>query len=374
MPKGIRQILFDHEIFRRQNFGGISRYFTEIISGINHTTGYKALPPKFCSSNVYLKEHGLAQFYNAAAGDSLFKKVLWKFENRQLYNRLRKGSFDVFHPTYYGTYFLELLTGKPFVITVHDMIHENYLDSRNEYHGEETKGKLALLSKAAHIIAVSNYTKKQIIRHFPDIDQDKISVVYHGVNIQRGIAFNAEIPGLPEKYLLFIGTKKHYKNFFWLVESVRDYLKSTDIKLVCAGGFDFDGFELDFLANLGLLNHVQHVPFNTTAELAAIYNRAVCFIFPSLEEGFGMPILEAFACNCPALLSNSSCFPEIAGDAALYFEPGNKEDLIEKIETLRTDKHLRSELIQKGKVRVADFDWAKTVAAHIEIYNKLLGK
>lgn len=369
-----KKVFFDSEIFRRQNFGGISRYFAELITGINETPGYEVIPQKFFSQNIYLQERGLNNRASAYSNNDIFKKAYWRFENRQLHDKLKKGGFDVFHPTYYTPYFLAYLPpDKPFVLTVHDMIHENYLDSRNEYYGEETNGKFALIPKAAHLIAVSQYTKSQIIRHFPDISADKISVVYHGANMNPGISGDSKGLHLPEKYLLFIGIKKHYKNFFWLAASLRDYLKANNIKILCAGGHDFDGFERQFLADAGLEKHVLYTSFSTQQQLAAIYKNAICLVYPSIEEGFGMPILEAFACECPVVLSNSSCFPEIAQDAALYFAPGNAQQLIDNITLIIEDKTVRSALIEKGKLRPADFSWKKTVARHIDIYNNITG-
>lgn len=373
MAKANRQILFDHEIFRRQDFGGISRYFAELMEGINKTPGYKAFPESIFSRNVYLRERKLDGIAGTFGNNDLFKKAYWKLENRQLYSKLKQGRFAVFHPTYYTPYFLHYLPqDKPFVLTVHDMIHENHLDSRNEYYGEETNGKMALIPKAAHIVAVSHYTKSQIIRHYPDISPDKISVVYHGANLK--ISVNADKSGLnlPEKYILFIGVKKHYKNFFWLAESLHDYLKSENIKMICAGGYDFDGFERRFLAQTGLEQHIVHQPFSTDQQLAALYKHAICFVYPSVEEGFGMPILEAFACGCPVVLSNSSCFPEIARDAALYFEPGDQQKLLSNIEAVRADSVTRSELIEKGLLRLADFSWERSAAEHIKIYDNLI--
>lgn len=370
------KILFDQQIFRKQNYGGISRYFTALITGLAKQPGCEVLPQKFISANVYLKANALIKHGTLINADSksktLLKKIALKNESQAIAARIKNARFDVFHPTYYNDTFLSYIPkNKPFVLTVHDMIHESYYDKIHEYLSDETKQKLALIPRAHHIIAVSNYTKSQVLSYFPQIDEKKISVIYHGTNFQLP-AESRKPAGLPEKYLLFTGIKKHYKNFFWLAETIADYLKQNNIILLCAGGFDFDTYENDFLSNLGLKQHVKHIAVNSDDEIMAVYKYAECFIFPSLSEGFGMPVLEAFACECPVILSNSSCFPEIAGDAALFFEPGNKIDLLQKIDTLLKDKSLTADLVKKGKERAKAFTWEKSVAQHLAVYQSLL--
>lgn len=346
------------------------------MTGIAKQPGYKVLPKKFFSNNVYLSGNNLNSFKwlknISFKGKPLVEKLILKAEAYSTANRIKQGKFDVFHPTYYHPAFLTYIPkNKPFVLTVHDMIHESYFDKIHEYLSEETKHKIALIPKADHIIAVSQYVKNQILKYFPQIDEKKISVIYHGTNLQPHTAINKP-SGLPEKYLLFIGLKKHYKNFFWLAESLKDYLKQHDITLLCAGGFDFDTYESDFISVIDLRQYVKHITINSDDELISLYENAECFIFPSLAEGFGIPVLEAFACGCPVILSNSSCFPEIAGDAAMYFEPGDKDDLLQKIDTIRHNKTVRNTLVEKGAERVKLFTWEKTVARHLEVYNLLL--
>jgi glycosyltransferase involved in cell wall biosynthesis len=357
----MKRILFDQQIFRKQKFGGISRYFTELMTGINKHPGYVALPKKFYSDNVYLAENNLTSFNRVrgsknSGSKNLIEKLIIKAENY----------------TYYDSGFLQYLPkNKPLVLTVHDMIHESYYDKMLEYLHEETKHKMKLIPRADHIIAVSQYTKNQVLKYFPSINEDKISVIYHGISLQPD-AGGIKPANLPDKYLLFIGIKKHYKNFFWLAESLKDYLKQNDMVLICAGGAAFDTFELDFITRLGLNDYIQHIPVNSDAEIAALYTNAVCFLFPSLIEGFGMPILEAFICGCPAVIADSSCFPEIAADAALYFMPGNKEDLLEKIDLVRNNTVLKQELRKKGMERAKQFSWEKSIAQHLNVYNALL--
>ena len=110
--------------------------------------------------------------------------------------------------------------------------------------------------------------------------------------------------------------------------------------------------------------------FVSDNQLAYLYQHALCFVFPSLYEGFGIPVLEAFASGCPVLLSNASCFPEVGGDAALYFDPYNPEEMAKTIENVVSDSNLRTQMIQRGHERVKAFSWDKTAAQTAEFYKK----
>lgn len=371
------RILFDPQIFRKQRFGGISRYFSELIAGINRHGGYRALPSRFYADNTYLTAHNLSRF-NWIRDSKNFtvkakvEKLILKEETQRIQTRLKKGKFEVFHPTYYNPHFLKYLPKhKPFVLTVHDMIHEAYHDNMYEYLSEETRHKITLIPKADHIIAVSQHTKNEILKYFPKVSEGKISVIHHGTSLKVN-AVTKKPAGLPDNYLLFIGIKKHYKNFFWLAKALKGYLKQNDIALVCGGGFDFDEFEINFINELNLKRYIKHIAINTDEDVVALFENAACFIFPSLAEGFGIPILEAFACECPVILANSSCFPEVAGDAALYFEPGSQEDLIEKISIICQNKTVKAGLVNKGLDRLKQFSWENTVAQHLKIYDSLI--
>ena len=106
--------------------------------------------------------------------------------------------------------------------------------------------------------------------------------------------------------------------------------------------------------------------------LSYAYSKAKCFVFPSLYEGFGIPTLEAFSCGCPVILSSTSSFPEVGGDAVIYANPYDEEDMREKILAVISDENLRDTLINKGRERLKLFDWDKTVAETLKCYEKLL--
>jgi glycosyltransferase involved in cell wall biosynthesis len=285
-------------------------------------------------------------------------------------SKLKSNNFDVFHPTYYDTYFLDYLKNKPFVLTVHDMIHEKFIELfRDDISAQPTiENKKKLITKASHIIAISENTKKDIIEIY-GVSESKISVVYHATSILENQYVDLD---LPKEYILFVGSRYNYKNFRGFVESIAEFLIEKEINLLCIGQA-FNTSELDFLKELNIQQHCHH-KIVKDAELYQIYNAALFFVFPSYYEGFGIPVLEAFQSRCPVLLSNTSCFLEIAQDAALYFDPYSKHDMREKVEYMIQNKEVREDLIRKGAIRVKDFNWTNSSEQTAEVYMKVLKK
>ena len=384
------KVLFDYQIFETQTFGGISRYYVELIKkfGKNNLIDWE-LPITY-SNNIYLeKEPELFKYlkkkkdpfsYFLPDFDFKGKWKLYKtvnkltgfpkeeFANRELsLKRIKEKDFDIFHPTYYNDYYLEYVTDKPFVITVHDMIHEKFSAENlvTDFHSD-TKQKV--IEKATKVIAISQNTKKDLIELFK-VDEKKIEVIYQANSLQSDYDFApfSQNLKLPEKYLLFVGNRKGYKNFNFFIHSVAPILKiNKNIFIVCTGT-DFSQEELDSFSNLGISNQMKH-HFVDDASLVFLYKNALAFVFPSLYEGFGIPILEAFSCGCPALLSNTSSLPEVGGDAALYFNPANKDSMYEAVKSICNNENMRLEMRQKGYERLKLFSWEKTALETKAVY------
>src|SRR5579871_3448221 len=176
------KILFDNRIYKQQNFGGISRYFAELIKGIKTTAGFEAIPEFYYSKNIHLRDANLTHWNKLSdaspfTGKGHIENLIKKNEEKKIINFIRGNNFQVFHPTYYDTYFLDYLdTSIPFVLTIHDMIHELYYDPLLEQVGTLTINKKTLIAKATHIVAVSQNTKNDILRFYPETDKDKITV------------------------------------------------------------------------------------------------------------------------------------------------------------------------------------------------------
>lgn len=365
------KILYDHQTFNLQTYGGISRYFFELMNQFSKWPDVRFELSLRYSDNHYLENSGFAD-YRSFCGGYKFRgrNIIMRFFNeRNSRKSLIKQDFDVFHPTYYGTYFLDCVGGRPFVLTIYDMIHEIFGGSLPA--GDKTaENKRALAQRAAKIIAISENTKKDIIKYY-GVDEDKISVIYLGNSLAETPARTVNL-ALPEKYLLFVGARIRYKNFDKFIRSVRPLMEQDDkLNIVCTGVTAFSIQEKQMFDDLKIRNRVHWFMVNDS-ELAALYRRAVAFVFPSLYEGFGIPVLEAFACGCPAILSRTSSLPEIGGDAVEYFDPENEDDIRETVRKVITDKNKQKDLRQKGIVRVKQFSWEKTAKQTLDVYRSII--
>ena len=329
------KILYDHQIFTSQKYGGISRYFYELIKLIEFEKDESIQVTTSCllSNNHYITNKDCVNHINFISRNEFRGKIrimsLINTSNSIL--KLRKQSFDIFHPTYYDDYFLKHIGNKPYVVTVHDMIHEKFsnLFPKND---KTSFKKRKIVTSASKIIAISENTKKDLIELFK-IQESKIEVIYHGNslsinNIDKNKMLKIE---LPKKYILFVGERGGYKNFFRFINSTNKLLnEDKDLTIVCVGGRKFTETELLLLKTLKNSNRILRFDLNDQ-QLIYFYSNALAFVFPSLYEGLGIPILEAFACKCPLICSNTGSFPEIAHNAAEYFDPYDNDSIYNSI-------------------------------------------
>ena len=370
------RILCDSQIFRVQKFGGVSRYCAELIHGLKKNKDIQVLPNRFFSNNHHLRLLGLTRHNFIANSQNLpgkryIEKFILRKEEKFLFENIQHGNFDIYHPTYYNPAYLKFLPkNKPLVVTIHDMTYELYYDNEFKTVHQESINKKNIIERATHIICPSENTKQDILNLYPELSAGSISVIHHGSSLPDDI--NQNNIDLPPTYLLYIGKRGKYKNFNWLLKSIAGFLNQNDISLICAGGKPFSIDEENFITDLNIRDKVRYEGISNDRDLATMYKKAACFIYPSSHEGFGIPILEAYSSGCPALLAKSSCFPEIGGDAALYFENGNQGQLMEQLKRVLSDKAFADNLRNKGRARLKDFSWEKTVEQHIEVYKKIL--
>jgi len=207
------------------------------------------------------------------------------------------------------------------------------------------------------VIAVSHYTKSQLLHHFVDVDPQRVVVCYHGVT--RVDPDGATLEKLADQppFLLYVGRRNGLKNFDRLAAAyAQSSAPAAGIRLVAFGGGQPDRRELARLEALGIS---QLVIFNAgdDAVLAAHYAAAVGLVYPSIDEGFGFPPLEAMQHRCPVGASRAGAIPEIVKDAALLFDPIDETAMAESIDQLLTDSHLRARLSEQGLVHASTFSW-----------------
>ena len=195
-----------------------------------------------------------------------------------------------------------------------------------------------------------------------------IYVIPHGAPTKPPVSYPSPF-SFP--YVLFVGARLLYKNFGPFVEECAIVIEHhPKLHIVCTGS-PFSEDEQKLIAEHNLSQNIIQL-FASEQELQSLYQNAVAFVYPSAYEGFGMPILEAFSCECPVMLNNASCFPEVGGDAAIYFDINRRGDLAEHILSFyKTSSYDRNALIIKGKERLKQFSWNKSAQKLKQIYNNL---
>lgn len=254
--------------------------------------------------------------------------------------------------------------GMPYVTTAHDMIQavlqkKFYVSWK---HKVDIARQKAALRGARLVIAVSRHTKDDVVR-VAGVDPDRIVVVHNGIDPGFGADTGAGLErlSLPEKFVLHVGGIDWRKNVPLLLDSFKRLADETpDYHLVVAGQIENDPRYPSFLkmiADRGLEEKVHMPGYVTRRELAALYARARVFVYPSLYEGFGYPVLEAMACGAPVVTTNVSSIPEVAGDAAALADPEDSAAFSEALVRVAGSAEEREKLSAAGVRRAAMFSW-----------------
>jgi glycosyltransferase involved in cell wall biosynthesis len=361
------RILYDYQIFCLQQYGGISRYFYELANHIaalvEHSVEIFA-PFYTCQ---YLTARGVATHKGRKIPklSGLEKVTAWSIDAALAYLLSSSQSgVDVFHATYYSGVDCCTRSSKK-IITVHDMIYEKFSD---QFPGKDKMRQMKknAIIRADHIICVSDNTRRDLLNLLP-VPENKTSVIYHGSSFYKKTK-NKSFP-IRKPYLLFIGQRDGYKNFDILLRAFAHSSKlRKDFLLICFGGGTFSSVERKRIATLGLsLQDVIHVR-GDDADLAGFYGEAAAFVYPSLYEGFGIPLLEAMALSCPVVCSNASSFPEVVGNAADLFDPFDEESLRSTIERVVFSMEHRDFLIGRGLDRARLFSWDRCAEETLQVY------
>ncbi|CAA9263911.1 MAG: hypothetical protein AVDCRST_MAG56-2684 [uncultured Cytophagales bacterium] len=301
------------------------------------------------------------------------------YEHFRLPAYFRRHGFDLYHaPGYILPYYARL----PSVLTVHDLIALDY----PEYCQYETAAYFNLclprsIRRADRIIAVSDRVKADILRRF-NVEADAIAVIHHGVEkeFKRIVSPDAlqrvsRTYGLPEKFLLFVGNLEPKKNLSRLIEAFLHLKRHAGIvhKLVIAGkkGWKYEALFRQ-LGQQEAAGEVMLTGYVAREDMPAIYSLADLFVFPSLYEGFGLPVLEAMACGTPVLTSTAGALPEITGGLYPQADPLDAGDLARKMHLLLTDAGLREKNVRHGTARAGAFSWEKAARQTLRVYEEVL--
>ena len=381
------KIFYDGQAFQLQNYGGVSNYYCKLIAGVLEKKH------KICLSvtnieNEYLRNSvNLVSYLNenccrCFSGKGWLLNIDFKGKKRILtmlekigivksveklsINMLKKESFDVFHPTYYNPYFMKHIGQKPVVVTVYDMVHELFPDL---FKGNDlTIKKRAVVDKADVVIAISNTTKKDLVRFF-NVPEEKVKVIHLATSINETGSVNVKHK-IPNRYILYTGLRWGYKNFEYFIKACIPIIKEKKIAVVCTAN-TFTKTERKLFDDFGINDKIIHINANE-GMLSYLYRNAIAFVFPSKYEGFGIPILEAFTCECPVIASNRGAIPEIGEDAVEYFDPYSVENMTNAITMVIENEEKRKEMVIKGLKVKTKYSWNRMVCQTIEVYENVL--
>jgi glycosyltransferase involved in cell wall biosynthesis len=238
------------------------------------------------------------------------------------------------------------------------------------------------LRDADAVVAISEFTKSALIERF-GLGPEKITVTHLGLNpalqippAENEIESVRRAHGLPREFILFVGASEPRKNLPGLVEAlsiIHERLRKIGLVIAGRPGGDADRLERR-IAELGLGDWVRRLGYLSEADIRALFHAATAFAFPSLCEGFGLPLLEAMAGGLPAAVSGVGALPEIGGEAALYFDPGNPEDIAGALVRILSDGALRRDLRARGRERARRFQWSSTAARTLALYREVVGR
>ena len=285
--------------------------------------------------------------------------------------RLQLKNYDL----YFEPNFIPLeIRAKKMVTTVYDFSFHLY----PEWHPKErieyfSRNFFPRIQKSDFIITISEYVAREA-REILKIEEARIKTIYLGCNAIFNRRGDETIRmKLPENYLLFVGSLEPRKNLVSLLNAyalLPNYLKK-EFKLLLVGFKGWENVEIFRLLNK-MKGHVEYLGYVGDEELAHLYRKATCFVYPSLYEGFGLPPLEAMACGCPVVVSNVASLPEVCGEAAYYIDPTHVESIAEGICRVLADEDLRQGLIQKGLERAKLFSWERTAEEHLKLFEEAL--
>jgi len=376
------------------NLRGFGRFTRELLTAIlqndkknqylffadQQTVRQSTIPP---DATIIPAETSVAVTAAASASGRRSIKDLWSM-NRAV----AKTSLDVFFfPAIYS--YFPISNRVKIAVTIHDMTPAAFSSSVFPNKKLELFWNLkerAALWQADRIVTVSNYSKDQIA-NLRKVPKAKIDVISEAGGKEFRKLPHQETAGIRSRFglqqddrlLLYVGGISPHKNLRSLVK-VFCRLKEANpgLKLLLAGDYEKDSFFSDFqeinelAKNLRIMDHIVFTGYVTDAELARLYNAAALFVFPSFQEGFGLPAVEAMACGTPIAASSAGSLPEIIGDAGEFYDPRKSEEMFQTISRLLQDEALLRKLSERGLERAKQFDWNLAAQQAIKIFEKMM--
>ncbi len=304
-------------------------------------------------------------------------RKMWTLFSLSIEFLFKRSRADVF---FSPTHYLPIVCPKNSAISILDVSYVRFpeLFQKSDLN-QLIKWTRYSVGKAKGIFTISKSSKDDIIKEY-GVSVDKIAVTYPGIKTVLSSKYKvlsmSELGkkyGIKENYILFVGTLQPRKNIVRLIEAFSKL--KDDIKLIIIGkkGWLYEEI-LGAPKKYKIESRVKFLDFVPDEDLPSFYKNALCFVLPSLYEGFGLPVLEAMKYGCPVVASNISSLPEAAGDAALYVDPLNVEDIKKNLELIINNPELRKDLVEKGYKQVKKFSWEKTARETLRALEGLMIK
>ncbi len=339
------KILIDGRVLAHNNISGVQRYAQEIVKALKkETRDIEVAIPKF--KNRYYQQ-------------------IWEHTLLPWYAR----DYDLlFCPSNIAPIYLPKKI--KLIVTLHDIA---FIDFSNQYSFIFRKYYQFLvpknLKRADFVITISNFSKNRILKEFPFLT-NKFKTIYHGVS-----SFFSTTQQKKQDYVLYVGTMNEIKNFQSILQIFLTHqFKNRYLKMILPGfaTFSCESKVAKLIEQAKKSKNIEIIEKVDQNRLKQYYQNAKLFVFPSYHESFGLPVLESMACGTPVIVSKTTALSEVGGDAVVYCDPYDINDIKEKIEMVLSDENLQQEMIEKGLKRVKEFTWEKSAKEHLRVFQEVL--
>jgi glycosyltransferase involved in cell wall biosynthesis len=363
------EVIYDYQIFSRQKYGGVSRYFCELAKTLSADRNFNVK----ILAGAYINEYLSTVPSNLLVGikvpkipktGKMIEQANIAFSKRWFQN----NSVKIVHETFFCSQSFASTDRAARVLTVYDMIDEKFYPDNNI-----NKIKEIAIRRADRIVCISESTKNDLLSLI-SIDPSKVSVIYLGYSSDRNLQNRQSFRNpIDAPYILYVGDRHGYKNFWGLLQAyVNSEQLTKNFKLVCFGGPPLSVKELRRASEMGVIESNLLYFSGDDALLNQFYQGASAFVYPSMYEGFGIPPLEAMSFSCPVICSNTSSIPEVVGNAAEFFDPADIDSMVSALEKVLFSSDHASSLVKRGLTRIENFSWQTCALQTSLVYSSLV--
>ena len=350
-------IVFDNIVFSLQRAGGISVVWQELLSRFikDGKDQFSIIEHTSDKENVFRRKLDLS------IGRVIAPSFGWFTLERYCNPRIKSEEPFIFHSSYFRTCPSKNAIN---VTTVHDFTYDYFYRGKRKGAFLHLWQRNGAIRKADAVVCISENTKRDLLKFLPDVDENKVNVIYNGVSEDYHI-IDDKRDDLKD-YLLFVGERVAYKNGRWFADSIKD----TDFKVVFCGKPMTVEEKAFYNETLGAERY-QVLSDLTNDDLNRVYNSVKCLVYPSSYEGFGIPVIEAQKAGCPVIALSASSIPEVIGETPLLMGELTKEELLKKLALLDKDG-VREDVVEKGLKNAARFTWDRAYGQYRELYEQLM--